>query len=37
MRDLYNQTINAQRKSLELTRVLLETGIDSPEDVAQAK
>lgn len=37
LQDLYNKTIVAQRKSLELTRALLETGIDSPEDVAQAE
>src|SRR6266850_7322931 len=37
LRDLYNKTIEAQTKSLDLTRVLLETGIDSPEDVAQAE
>jgi NodT family efflux transporter outer membrane factor (OMF) lipoprotein len=37
LQDLYNKTIEAQKKSLELTRVLLETGIDSPEDVAQAE
>ena len=37
LQDLFNKTIVAQRKSLELTRVLLETGIDSPEDVAQAE
>ena len=37
LQDLYNKTIEAQRKSLDLTRVLLETGIDSPEDVAQAE
>lgn len=37
LQDLFNQTIVAQKKSLELTRVLLETGIDSPEDVAQAE
>jgi NodT family efflux transporter outer membrane factor (OMF) lipoprotein len=35
--DLFNKTIEAQRKSLELTKVLVETGIDSPEDVAQAE
>jgi NodT family efflux transporter outer membrane factor (OMF) lipoprotein len=34
---LYDLTIQAQRQSLELTRVLLETGIDNPEDVAQAE
>jgi len=37
LQDLYNETLDAQRKSLQLTRVLLETGIDSPEDVAQAE
>jgi NodT family efflux transporter outer membrane factor (OMF) lipoprotein len=37
LQDLFNKTILAQKKSLELTRVLLETGIDSPEDVAQAE
>jgi NodT family efflux transporter outer membrane factor (OMF) lipoprotein len=37
LRELYDKTIAAQKKSLELTRVLLETGIDSPEDVAQAE
>jgi NodT family efflux transporter outer membrane factor (OMF) lipoprotein len=37
LQDLYNRTLEAQKKSLELTRALLETGIDSPEDVAQAE
>jgi NodT family efflux transporter outer membrane factor (OMF) lipoprotein len=37
LQDLFNKTIEAQRKSVELTKVLLETGIDSPEDVAQAE
>jgi NodT family efflux transporter outer membrane factor (OMF) lipoprotein len=37
LHDLYDKTIEAQKKSLDLTRVLLETGIDSPEDVAQAE
>jgi len=37
LQDLYNKTIEAQKKSLELTKVLVETGIDSPEDVAQAE
>jgi len=37
LQELYNKTLEAQRKSLDLTRVLLETGIDSPEDVAQAE
>ncbi|MDB6015194.1 MAG: efflux system, outer rane lipoprotein NodT family [Gammaproteobacteria bacterium] len=37
LEDLFNKTIEAQKKSLELTKVLFETGIDSPEDVAQAE
>jgi NodT family efflux transporter outer membrane factor (OMF) lipoprotein len=37
LQDLFNKTSEAQRKSLELTKVLVETGIDSPEDVAQAE
>jgi NodT family efflux transporter outer membrane factor (OMF) lipoprotein len=37
LQDLYYKTIEAQKKSLDLTRVLMETGIDSPEDVAQAE
>lgn len=37
LQDIYNQTIAAQKQSLDLTRVLVETGIDSPEDVAQAE
>jgi NodT family efflux transporter outer membrane factor (OMF) lipoprotein len=37
LQDLFNKTIEAQKKSLELTKVLVETGIDSPEDVAQAE
>jgi NodT family efflux transporter outer membrane factor (OMF) lipoprotein len=37
LQDIDNKTIVAQKKSLELTQVLLETGIDSPEDVAQAE
>jgi NodT family efflux transporter outer membrane factor (OMF) lipoprotein len=36
LQDLYNRTVEADRKALELTRVLVETGIDSPESVAQA-
>ena len=36
-RILYNRTVEADRKSLELTRALVETGIDSPEAVAQAE
>jgi NodT family efflux transporter outer membrane factor (OMF) lipoprotein len=37
LQDLYNRTIAAYRESLELTRGLHETGIDSDEDVAQAE
>jgi len=36
LQDLYNRTIEADRKALELTKVLVETGIDSPESDAQA-
>ncbi len=35
--DLYKQTIEAYRKSLDLTRVLGTTGIDSDQPVAQAE
>ncbi len=37
LQDLYNRTIEADRKSLELTQALVDTGIDSPEAVAQAE
>ena len=37
LQDLYNRTIEADRKSLELTQTLVDTGIDSPEAVAQAE
>jgi NodT family efflux transporter outer membrane factor (OMF) lipoprotein len=37
LQDLYNKTIEADKKSLELTKALYETGIDSDEDVAQAE
>ena len=37
LQDLFNRTIDAQKKSVELTKVLVETGIDSPEDQAQAE
>jgi NodT family efflux transporter outer membrane factor (OMF) lipoprotein len=37
MQDLYNRTIEADRESLELTRALLDTGIDNSEAVAQAE
>ncbi|HTW63910.1 MAG TPA: efflux transporter outer membrane subunit [Bryobacteraceae bacterium] len=36
LQDLYNRTIEADKVSLNLTRALEETGIDSPEDVAEA-
>jgi NodT family efflux transporter outer membrane factor (OMF) lipoprotein len=37
LQDLYNQTVAAYRQALDLTRALVETGIDSPEAVAQAE
>jgi len=37
LQDLYNRTIETDRKSLELTRALFETGIDNDEAVAQAE
>ncbi len=37
LQDVYNRTIEADQKALELTRALVETGIDSPEAVAQAE
>jgi NodT family efflux transporter outer membrane factor (OMF) lipoprotein len=37
LQDVYNQTIEADRKSLELTKALYETGIDNEEAVAQAE
>jgi len=36
LQDLYDRTIEADRKALELTKALVETGIDSPESQAQA-
>jgi NodT family efflux transporter outer membrane factor (OMF) lipoprotein len=36
LQDLYNRTVAADRQALELTQALVETGIDSPEAVAQA-
>jgi NodT family efflux transporter outer membrane factor (OMF) lipoprotein len=36
LQDVYNRTIETDRQSLELTRALVETGIDSPEAAAQA-
>jgi outer membrane protein TolC len=37
LQDLYNKTVEADQKSLELTRSLYETGIDNDESVAQAE
>ncbi len=37
LQDVLNQTVDADRKSLELTRTLVDTGIDTPESVAQAE
>jgi NodT family efflux transporter outer membrane factor (OMF) lipoprotein len=37
LQDLYNRTIAADRESLNLVRTLVDTGIDSPEDQAQAE
>ena len=37
LQDLYNQTVEADKKSLDLTKALYETGIDNDESVAQAE
>jgi len=37
LQDLYNRTVEADKESLNLTRALEETGIDSEEDVAEAE
>jgi NodT family efflux transporter outer membrane factor (OMF) lipoprotein len=37
LQEVYDRTVAADAKSLELTRALLETGIDSPQDVAGAE
>jgi NodT family efflux transporter outer membrane factor (OMF) lipoprotein len=37
LQDLYNKTIEADQKALDLTKTLYETGIDSDESVAQAE
>jgi NodT family efflux transporter outer membrane factor (OMF) lipoprotein len=37
LQDLYNKTIQADQKSLDLTKALYETGIDSDESVAKAE
>jgi NodT family efflux transporter outer membrane factor (OMF) lipoprotein len=36
LQDLYNRTIQADQKALDLTRALFETGIDNDESVAEA-
>jgi NodT family efflux transporter outer membrane factor (OMF) lipoprotein len=37
LQDLYNKTVDADKKSLELTKSLYETGIDNDESVAEAE
>ena len=37
LQDLYNKTVAADQKSLDLTKALYETGIDNDESVAQAE
>jgi NodT family efflux transporter outer membrane factor (OMF) lipoprotein len=37
LQDLYNRTVAADQRSLELTQSLYETGIDNQESVAEAK
>ncbi len=37
LQDVLNKTVEADRKQLELTRTLVDTGIDSPESTAQAE
>ncbi len=37
LQDLYNRTVQADQQALDLTQVLVETGIDSPESTAQAE
>jgi NodT family efflux transporter outer membrane factor (OMF) lipoprotein len=37
LQDLYTKTVAADQKSLDLTKALFETGIDSDESVAQAE
>ena len=37
LQDLYNKTIEADQKALDLTKALYETGIDNDESVAQAE
>ncbi len=37
LQDIFNKTVQADQQALELTQVLVETGIDSPESTAQAE
>ncbi len=37
LQDVFNRTIQADRQALELTQVLVQTGIDSPESTAEAE
>lgn len=37
LQDLYNRTVQADQQALDLTQVLVDTGIDSPEATAQAE
>jgi NodT family efflux transporter outer membrane factor (OMF) lipoprotein len=37
LQDIYNRTAAADQQSLELTKALLDTGIDNAEDVAEAQ
>jgi NodT family efflux transporter outer membrane factor (OMF) lipoprotein len=37
LQDLYDRTVAADRKSLDLTRALFDSGMDSAEDVAEAE
>jgi NodT family efflux transporter outer membrane factor (OMF) lipoprotein len=37
LQDLYNKTVEADKKSVELTKALYETGIDNDESVAEAE
>lgn len=37
LQQVYDSTVKSYEQTLELTRTLVETGIDSPQDVAQAE
>jgi len=37
LQDVYDRTVRADRKALELTQALVDTGVDSPEAVAEAE